>query len=72
MHNRFSILSWSCLATLSRPYGTAGHGPGGFKGEHYKEFGAQIAPFIAFVTGYGDQQHHPIGLTKPNPLFSSV
>ncbi|WP_421194130.1 hypothetical protein [Aeromonas jandaei] len=49
MHNRFSILM-ICLMAL-RPSARAEPGSGDFKGGHYKEFGAQIAPFVALVTG---------------------
>jgi hypothetical protein len=45
MHNRFSILMICLMA--QRPSTRAEPGSGDFKGGHYKEFGAQIAPFVA-------------------------
>ncbi|WP_156120211.1 hypothetical protein [Aeromonas finlandensis] len=48
MHNRFSILMICLMA--QRPSARAEPASGGFKGGHYKEFGAQIAPFVALAT----------------------
>ncbi|MGN5079397.1 hypothetical protein ACTG2M_10740 [Aeromonas veronii] len=45
MHNRFSILMICLMA--QRPSARAKPGSGDFKGGHYKEFGAQFAPFVA-------------------------
>jgi hypothetical protein len=45
MHNRFSILMTTL--TAQRPSERAEPASDGFKGGHYREFGAQIAPFVA-------------------------
>ncbi|RQM70435.1 hypothetical protein [Aeromonas enteropelogenes] len=47
MHNRFSILMICLMA--QRPSARAGPSSGSFKGGHYKEIGAQIAPFVALA-----------------------
>jgi len=56
MHNRFSILMICLMA--QRPSAHAELGSGDFKGGHYKEFGAQIAPFVALA-------RHGLGNTTP-------
>ncbi|MFB2871424.1 hypothetical protein ACE1BY_02045, partial [Aeromonas jandaei] len=62
MHNRFSILMICLMA--QRPSARAEPGSGDFKGGHYKEFGAQIAPFVALAR-LGAQPHHPSELAMP-------
>lgn len=50
-----------CLMA-QRPSARAEPGSGDFKGGHYKEFGAQIAPFVALAR-HGACQRHPSELT---------